>query len=242
MRTREQRLALTFVELADTLVDDFDVVELMSNLAERCVQIFDAAAAGVLLVDERGVLRLMAATSEAMELVELFQVQNAEGPCFDCYASGEPVGADDLEADAGRWPKFAPIATDAGFRSAHAFPMRLRGDLLGALNLFRTAPGALEPADALAAQALTDVATIAIVQQRAVHDAQIVARQLSHALNSRVAIEQAKGVIAERSGVGMEEAFTRLRAYARRNQLPLSAVARDLVEGRPLADETFRAP
>ena len=237
MPTREHRLSRTFVELADTLVDDFDVVELLSRLGERCVQLFDAAAAGVLLVDDQGALRLMAATSEAVELVELFQLQNAEGPCFDCFNAGEAIEVADLEAASERWPRLVPIAMGAGFRSAHAFPMRLRGRVLGALNLFRNTTGALESADVDAAQALTDVATIAILQERAAHDGKLLSQQLHLALNSRVAIEQAKGVIAERAGVDMNDAFTRLRGYARRNQRLLGEVAQDLVDGKISADE-----
>ncbi len=239
MTTREHRLSRTFVELADTLVDDFDVVELLTFLGERCVSLFDAAAAGVLLVDEQGVLRLMSATSEAVQLVEFFQIQNAEGPCFDCFTTGEAVEVEDLAAAADRWPRLVDIATTAGFRSGYSFPMRLRGRVLGALNLFRTSTGRMDPADVIAAHALADVATIAILQQRAASDGQLLSEQLHVALNSRVAIEQAKGVIGERTGVDMNEAFVRLRAYARGNQRLLGDVARDLVEGNLPEDELF---
>jgi GAF domain-containing protein len=232
MVTREDRLAQTFVELADTLVEDFDVVDLLARLGERCVELFDAAAAGLLLADGQGALRLMAATSEAMEMVELFQIQNAEGPCLDCYQRGEPVEVEDLAGSAGRWPVFVPVATDAGFRSAHAFPLRLRGRVLGALNLFRTVPGRFAPPDVAAAQALADVATIAIIQHRAAHDAQALSEQLHLALNSRILIEQAKGVIAEQAGVGMDEAFARLRAYARRHRRLLGEVAQEVIDKR----------
>jgi GAF domain-containing protein len=232
MATRQDRLAHAFVELADTLVEHFDVVDLLSRLGERCVELFDAGAAGLLLADGHGVLRLMAATSEAMEMVELFQLQNAEGPCLDCYQRGEPVEVEDLAAAGGRWPLFAPVATAAGFRSAHAFPLRLRGRVLGALNLFRSMPGHLAPGDVAAAQALADVATIAILQHRAAHDAQALADQLYLALNSRILIEQAKGVIAEQAGIEMDEAFARLRGYARRHQRLLGEVAQDVIDRR----------
>jgi GAF domain-containing protein len=232
MTTRDIRLSRVFVELADTLVDDFDVVELLGNLGERCVELFDAAAAGLLLTDERGVLRLIAATSEAAEMVELFQIQAAEGPCFDCFRTGEAVQVGDLSAAAERWPSFAPIATGAGFRSAHAFPLRLRGAVRGALNLFRTETGHLEPSAIAGAQAFADVATIAILQHRAAADAQGLVEQLHLALNSRIAIEQAKGVISEQGGLDMEASFARLRAYARRNQRLLSDVAQDVVDGK----------
>ena len=232
MTTREERLAQTFVELADTLVEDFDVVELLAVLSDRSVELFDAAAAGVLLADTHRRLRLMTATSEAMELVELFQLQNEEGPCLDCFRSGAPVLVEDLAAAAGRWPRFVPVATQAGFRSAQALPLRLRGEVLGAFGLFRHAAGSMGPADAASAQALADVATLAILQHRAVHDAQLLADQLQLALNSRVAIEQAKGIIAEHAGVGMEEAFSRLRGYARAHHLRLSDAAESLVAHR----------
>jgi GAF domain-containing protein len=229
--TREERLARTFVELADTLVGDFDVVELMGLLVERSVELLDASAAGLLLADNQGALKLMASTSEATELVELFQVQNDEGPCLDCYRSGEPVIADDLAAAPDRWPRFARYAAEAGFSSAHALPLRLRGEVLGALNLFRAESGALGHADVAIGQALADVATIAVLQFRAVHEAHTLAEQLEEALRTRIVIEQAKGVLAERAEVGMEEAFLRLRRYARSHQRLLVDVAEEVVNG-----------
>jgi GAF domain-containing protein len=232
MSSRQELLARTFVELADTLVDEFDVVDLLSHLGERCVELFDAAAAGLLVTDATGVLRPMAATSEAMELIEVFQLQNAEGPCFDCFRAGEAIEVADLAGAADRWPRLVPIVTGAGFRSAHAFPLRLRGRVLGALNLFRVSPGRLEPADVVAAQALADVATIAILQHRAAVDAQSLSEQLHFALNSRIAIEQAKGIVSQTSGVGMDEAFTWLRAYARSRRRQLSEVAQDVIDAR----------
>ena len=229
--TREERLARTLVELADTLVDDFDVVELLVLLVERSVELLDASAAGLVLADEAGRLRLMASTSEAMELVELFQVQNDEGPCFDCYRTGAPVIADDLSAATERWPAFAPFASDTGFSAAHAFPLRLRRRVLGALNLFRNMPGGLTEADISAGQALADVAAISLCQVRAMSDFQLVTDQLQHALHSRIAIEQAKGKLAERGGIGMDDAFARLRGYARSGGRLLVEVATDVVSG-----------
>jgi GAF domain-containing protein len=229
--SREDRLVRTFVELADNLVDDFDVVDLLALLTERSVELLDASAAGLLLADQRGVLRLMAATSEAVELVELFQIQNAEGPCLECFRSAEVVVIDDLTGVTERWPRFVPVALDAGFRAAHAVPLRLRGFVLGALNLFRTTPGPFADEDATTTQALADVATIALLQHRAARDARALTEQLREALESRVAIEQAKGVLAERLGVGMDEAFTVLRAYARTNRRRLADVAQGVVVG-----------
>jgi len=227
----QQRLAETFVRLADNLVDDFDVVDLMVLLTESCVELLDASAAGLLLADPSGHLRLIAATSEALETVELFQVQNEEGPCQDCFQTGRPVSAHDLAAESGRWPRFCPVAIAAGFRSAHALPMRLRGQVLGALNLFREEPAAITDDDCATGQALADVATIAMLQNRSLDDARVVGQQLEHALRSRVVIEQAKGVISERLGVGMDEAFGRLRGFARNRQTRLSDVAREVVAG-----------
>ena len=229
--TREQRLATTFVDLADSLVEDFDVVDLMVLLTERCVELLDAAAAGLLLADGTGSLCLMAATSEALEMVELLQIQSDEGPCRDCFHSGAPVSARDLSEESGRWPRFAPVAAAEGFRAAHALPLRLRGQVLGALNLFRTEPVALSRTDLATAQAFADIATIAILQSRAVQDFQVLSDQLQSALHSRIAIEQAKGVIAQALGLDMGQAFTLLRRHTRAGGRLLAEVAQEVVEG-----------
>jgi GAF domain-containing protein len=230
--SREALLARTFVELADTLVDDFDVVELLTLLAHRCVEMLDVAAAGLMLVAPEGDLRVVASSSEEMRLVELFEIQSQEGPCPECYRTGEPAVSENLAADDVRWPLFGPVAQKAGFRSAHALPMRLRGVTIGALNLFRTEPGVLEQADIVAAQALADVATIAILQHRAAIQAHLVVDQLNHALNSRVMIEQAKGILAERAGLDLEGAFAWLRKYARDHNLLLVDVAHAIIDGK----------
>jgi GAF domain-containing protein len=227
---RETVLARTLVELADTLVDDFDVVELLTLLTDRCVDVLDVAAAGLMLVAPEGDLRVMASSSETMRVLELFELQAQEGPCLECYRTGEPVANDDLTAAGGPWPRFAAEAVEAGFRSALALPMRLRGSVIGALNLFHVEPGEMRGADVLAAQAFADVATIAILQHRAVLEAQVVNEQLNHALNSRVLIEQAKGVLSERAGLNMEQAFALLRNHARNHNLRLSDLARDVVD------------
>jgi GAF domain-containing protein len=228
---REALLARTFVELADTLVDDFDVVELLTLLADRCVEVLDVSAAGLMLVAPEGDLRVVASSSEAMRVVELFELQAHEGPCLDCYRTGEPVLNQDLTVGHRRWPRFAPVALEAGFRSLHALPMRLRGVVIGALNLFRADKGQMDEADVLAGQALADVATIAILQHRATLDAHVVNDQLNHALNSRIVIEQAKGVLAERAGLNMEGAFSRLRNHARNHNLRLVDVAQHVIDG-----------
>jgi GAF domain-containing protein len=229
--SREALLARTFVELADTLVDDFDVVELLTLLADRCVEVLDVAAAGLMLVAPEGDLRVVASSSEAMRLVELFELQSQEGPCPDCYRTGQPVLNHSLAADDGRWPRFGPVALEAGFRSVHALPMRLRGVTIGALNLFRADEGLLEDADVVAAQALADVATIGILQHRAAIQTHVVVGQLHHALNSRIMIEQAKGIIVERAQLDMDQAFSWLRNHARSHNLLLVDVAQSVIDG-----------
>ena len=228
--TREALLARTLVELADNLVDDFDIVDLLTTLSDRCVEVLDVAAAGIMLVAPNGELRVMTSSSEAMRVVELFELQSQEGPCLDCYRSGEAVVNHDLAA-AGRWPEFAAVALEAGFRSADAVPMRLRSQVIGALNLFRSEPGALSDSDVIVAQALADVATIALLQHRTAVAAEVVNEQLTGALNSRILIEQAKGILAERHQLDMEQAFGRLRSHARNNNQRLSDLAHELVHG-----------
>lgn len=228
---REALLARTLVELADSLVDDFDVVELLTLLADRCVEVLDVDAAGLMLAAPEGDLRVVASSSEEMRLVELFELQSQEGPCPDCYRTGEPTRSLDLAGQGGHWPRFGPVALEAGFKSVHALPMRLRGVTIGALNLFRANEGSLDEADVVAAQALADVATIAILQHRAAIQAHTVIDQLNHALNSRILIEQAKGVLAERTGLDMGAAFAWLRNHARGHNLLLVDVAQSVING-----------
>lgn len=227
---REATLVRTLVELADTLVDDFDVIEMLTVLVDRCVELLDVSAAGVMLVAPEGDLRVAASSSETMRIVELFELQAEEGPCPDCFRTGEPVVDADLAANE-TWPAFAPVALASGFAAVHALPMRLRDQVIGALNLFGSQAGSFTEEDLVASRALADVATIAIVQHRVAREAQVLAEQLNHALNSRVVIEQAKGVLAEREGLQMEEALARLRTYARSHSLRLTDVAQSLVDG-----------
>lgn len=229
--TRESLLADTFVELADTLVDDFDIVDLLTTLSSRCVEILDVDAAGIMLVGPDESLRAAASSSEAMRIVELFELQSEEGPCWDCYLTGLPVVNQDLAAVNDHWPNFAPVAVAAGFRAADAVPMRLRDNIIGALNLFSTEPGSLTETDLIVARALADIATIAILQQRQIFDADTVNDQLNHALTSRVTIEQAKGIVAEREQLDMPEAFDRLRTYSRNRNRRLHDVAADIIDG-----------
>lgn len=226
---RNDLLAETFVSLADTLVDDYDVVEVLHNLVHVCVRLLDISEAGLLLIDQRGSLQLVASSSEPMRLLELFQLQAEEGPCVDSVRTGEPVTIADVEAASIRWPRFAPAAVDAGFRSVHAVPLRLRSQTIGGLNLFGAEARLLGGEDQRAAQALADVATIGILQQRSVHRASLVAEQLQAALTSRVIIEQGKGVLLGHAEVTLDEAFSALRNYARDNNRKISDVAQDVV-------------
>ncbi len=237
---REAMLARTLVELADTLVADFDVVELMSLLADRCVEVLDVGAAGLMLVAPEGDLRLMAFSSDAMRRLELFELQSHEGPCLDCYHTGLPVVNHDLAAADGRWPRFSTEAVATGFHSVHALPMRLRGAIIGALSLFNVEPGGLGGADVDAAQAFADIATIAVLQHRATLDVQDLNEQLNQALNNRVVIEQAKGMVSERAGLDMEHAFALLRNHARNNNRRLADIAYDVIRGDLLASALDR--
>ena len=226
-----QRLSRVFVEVADTLVADFDLIEFLHKLAEHTAAVSDAASVGLMLADEAGELHYMAASTESAKHLELFQLQHAAGPCLDCFRTGEPVTVADMSGADSRWPAFAASAREAGIRSVHAFPMRLRDRVIGALNVFDEDPMPFRPEDIKVVQALADVATIAIIQERAISRAETLTEQLQGALNSRIVIEQAKGMIAHRHGVDVDTAFERLRAHARRSQLRLADLAREIVAG-----------
>ena len=228
---REQRLADVFVGLADTLVGGFDLVGLFDDLAAACVDLLEVSAAGLMLADASGQLRVMASSSERSRLLELLEIQNDAGPCLDCYRHGRAVLVTDLAADPERWPRFSGEAIRVGFGSVYALPMRLREETIGALNLFHQQPNGVSDANLRLAQALADVATIGILQQRAVQQSSDLAEQLQTALNSRLIIEQAKGVLAEREQTDMSEAFELLRGYARRKRVKLSGVAAAVVGG-----------
>jgi transcriptional regulator with GAF, ATPase, and Fis domain len=226
----EIQLADVFVEMADTLVDDFDLIDFLHVMTERCVQLLDVSAAGILLTDGQGTLQVVAASSERTRLLELFQLQTDQGPCVDCFRTGQPVSVADLPA-AGRWPRFAAAAAEVGFSAVHALPMRLRSEVIGALNLFDVTAGALDEGRLRIGQALADVATIGLLQQRAIRRRDAITEQLQSALNSRVLIEQAKGVLAERLNVPVDEAFTVLRSGARSRNRRLSELAQAIVDG-----------
>ncbi|TFB90637.1 ANTAR domain-containing protein [Cryobacterium algoricola] len=228
--TREDRLIDTFATLADTLVADYDVVDLLQTLVERCADVFDIAAAGILLADADGELEVIASTSEASRLVEVMQLSARAGPCVESFTTGSVVSLPDVEDSPPEWQRFRDSAREQGFAAVFAIPLRLRETTIGALNLLSSVPGALPPQDVRAAQALADVATIGILQERTLRESMSVREQLTNALTSRVVIEQAKGVLAHSRGISMEEAFTVLRTYARTNRLLLSRVAQGLVE------------
>jgi hypothetical protein len=237
-----QRLAEVFVEVADTLIDEFDVIEFLQLVSARTAELLDAAAAGLLLADQHGELQFMAASDEAAALLELFEVQHREGPCRDAFLSGKAVFAPDIRADSERWPRFTPRVIEAGFGSVHAFPMRLRGVVIGALNLFGERVGELDESEVRIVQALVDVATIGLLQERAIRRGEMLTEQLQGALNSRVVIEQAKGALAQIRQISVDEAFTLMRSYARRNGRRLSEVAAAVVsEDRSAVAELIRS-
>jgi len=223
------RVADVFVEFADTLVEEFDLIEFLQMVTTRASELVGSSAAGLLLADPQGVLQFMAASDERAEMLELFQVQAHEGPCQDCFNEGAAVVNADLTTAQDRWPHFAPRAVAAGFASVHAFPLRLRREVIGALNLFGSTVGQMDPEDARTVQALADVATIGLLQERAVRRGEVLTEQLQGALNSRIVIEQAKGALAQIHGCSVDEAFDLLRRYCRDNRLGLSDVARGVV-------------
>lgn len=228
---RESRVLEAVVALVDTLLEDFDVVDLLTELTERCAELLDVSAAGFLLADPFGQLRLLAATSEQAHELELFQLQADEGPCVDCYATARPISVADLREADERWPRFVPAALEAGFASVHAVPMRAAGLVLGALGLFGAKTGKLEDADLLAAQTLAHIACVALLQESA-PTATTVLPQLRAALASRVVVEQSKGLLRELLDVSVEDAFTMMRSYARANGEHLTDVARLLMTDR----------
>jgi hypothetical protein len=228
---REALLIRAFVGLADTLVDDYDVIDVLDRLAGYSVQLLAAEAAGILLADAQATLRVVASTNEQTEWMELLQLQADEGPCVECFRAGAPVSVADLADSATRWPAFAAALQEQEvYGSVHALPLRLRGQAIGTLNLFHGAPGPLPAADLALGQALADIATIGILQERAIRRGEVLTEQLQAALNSRAIIEQAKGVLAQRGNLTMHAAFDRLRYYARAHNLRLTEVARQIVE------------
>jgi GAF domain-containing protein len=225
-----ERLARIFVEVADTLVDEFDLLDFLHMLTERATSLVGAAATGLMLTDEQGRLEFIAGSNPDVRLVELFQLQNDQGPCLEAFRTGRPVINVDLAAATDRWPRFAPRAAEAGFRSVHAFPLRLRTQVIGALNVFGdTRGGNFDEADVPVMQALANVAAIGLIQERAIRRSEALTEQLRAALHSRIIIEQAKGAIAQMHGITVDEAFTRIRTYSRDHNRRLTDVARLIV-------------
>jgi hypothetical protein len=229
--TREQLIIHSLVDMADNMVDNFDVVDLLTGLTDSCVSLLGVSAAGVMIKSPPGELRLVAASSEAMEVVELFELQADQGPCLDAFRTGEAIPQVNLRAEAERWPRFSVVALGAGFSTVLALPLRLRTSTIGALNLFTADESVITDSDFLVARGLADLATISVLQHGAASEAQRVNEQLSRALASRVVIEQAKGVIAERAGIDLSAAFTRLRQYARAHSVRLADVAQAAIDG-----------
>jgi len=229
---REQRLAEVFVELADTLVEEFDVVEFLQTLTERSIELVDTDAAGLMLDDQRGNLQVVAYTDESARLLELFELQKEEGPCMECFATGRVIANVDLADATSRWPLFAEAARETGFSVSHALPLRLRGQIVGALNLFTVARVRLTDDHLAVVQGLADIATIGLLHERAIRDQVVLAEQLQTALHSRIVIEQAKGVLSAQAGVTVAEAFRLLRTYARRTGQALTLVAEAVVVRR----------
>lgn len=228
----ERSLTETFVSLADTLVDDYDVVDLLDRLVAASVELLGVTASGLLLDDQTGHLVLVASSSEESRLLELFQLQHDQGPCLDCVRTGKAVDVSDIAAHRDRWPLFVPAALEHGFRSMTAVPLRLREHVIGGLNMFQEGPEPMTPQDHRLAQALADVATIGILQRRSVHRSTVVAEQLQYALTSRIAIEQAKGVLAERLAIGMDAALDVMRKHARSHNVKLTNVAMAVVHDK----------
>lgn len=239
--TREARLVEAFVTLADTLVAGHDLVELMHHLVDVCAELLDAAAAGLVLADGHGQLDVLASTSERTELLEILQIRTGRGPCWDCVSTGSVQSITDVMGEMQRWPEFAPLALGQGFRSVHAVPLRLRAKTFGALNLFRTTPGELAEADRRVAQALADVATIGVLQERSARESAELNLQLERAMASRVVIEQAKGVLAQFGGLDMDQALAELRGHARRHRIALTELAQGVVDRRYRPDDILHA-
>lgn len=234
---RERRLAEVFVELADTLVEEFDMVDFLQTLTERAVELVPADSAGLMLHDQRGNLQVVAYTDEPARLLELLELQHDEGPCLDCFARGQALSNTDIAAAHDRWPRFAAAAIEAGYATSHAVPMRLRNQVIGALNLFAVAREPLSDDHLAVVQGLADIATIGLLHERAVRDQSVLAEQLQTALHSRILIEQAKGVLSARAGVDVTEAFRRMRHHARSTGHSLTSVAEAVVAGALGAEE-----
>ena len=240
--SREARLNSAFVTVADTLTANYDVVDLLHTLVTECTAIVGATAGGLMLADPAGRLQLVASTDESAELVELMQLAAGAGPCLDCFATGTAVSVLDIDTGGDAWPDFRVAALEQGYRSVHATPMKLRGQVIGTMNLFQASATSLSDRDAAVVQALADVATIGVLQQRIATESQVVAEQLQKALDSRVLIEQAKGALSQALGMSMDQAFVALRAYARNHNVTLSALSSSITSRELSAQEVVAQP
>ncbi|RFA06713.1 transcriptional regulator [Subtercola boreus] len=240
--TREARISAAFVKVADTLTKDFDVVDLLHTLVEECVEILGIDAGGLMLADANGQLQLMTSTSESADLVEIMQLAADAGPCIDCFATGVAVNVPDIQHDGGQWPAFQKAAIQQGFNSVHATPMKLRGHIIGTMNLFGKKSAEVSARDADLAQALTDVATIGILQERLIREGQMIAEQLHSALDTRIIIEQAKGFVAHSLSIEMPDAFFALRSYARNHNFTIRSVAEQISNQTLTVDELTLNP
>lgn len=238
--SREQRINRAFVAVAGALTDQYDVVDLLAALVQECTELLSISAGGLLVADSMGELELIASTSEDVEFVEIMQLAAGAGPCVDCFISGTQISVNDIEVSGSQWPAFRAAALRKGFRSLHATPLRFRGKTIGSLNLLGTAAGELTIADADLAQALADVAVIGILQERTHRDAHFIDAQLHLALDTRILIEQAKGVLAHTEKMALEDAFSAIRAYSRTKGLSTRAVAQSIID-RSLAGSELTA-
>ncbi|WIB77971.1 GAF and ANTAR domain-containing protein [Curtobacterium sp. MCPF17_002] len=243
-RSREQQLVETFVTLTDTLVTDYDVVDLLQSLVDNAADLFDASAAGIMLANQQQELEVIASTNERSNFIGLMQLEAGEGPCIEAFTTARAVSVETPAEMRRRWPRFAAASAELGYAAVHSVPLRLRETILGSMNLFRESTGALNAEDAIAARALTDVATISILQQRTTEHADLVRSQLQQALESRVVIEQAKGFLSHTHQVNLDTAFTLLRSHARSHQSRLADTARAVVDRMitiPAADTSVSA-
>lgn len=226
-----ERLAQAFVRLADSLVADYDAAQLAQRLSDSCLSLLPVAAAGIMLCDTSGRLNALAVSGEQSRLLELLQRETDNGPWAHAFRMGEPFFVDDLTVEQSRWPAFGALRMEYDFRAVAALPLRLRDERIGVLNLFASQAGPMSDTDIAVAQALADVATTGLVHQRMLMHSELINQQLQTALNSRVVIEQAKGVLAERGHIDIARAFTLLRAHARRTNQRLTELAHAVVDG-----------
>lgn len=227
---KHERLAQVFVELADTLVTDFDVTDFLHMMTDSSAEVMDTQGAGLMLADQRGALRAAAATGD-IESLQFLEVEHDQGPCIDCFGSGLPVVNTEPDAAREHWPLFTVQALDAGFLSIHAFPLRLRDEVIGAVSLYSSRARTLDDVELSVAQALADIATIGLLQERIIRDKTVLTEQLQSALNTRILIEQAKGIVAEQTGLSVVAAFSAIRSFARNDRQTIPRVATAIIDG-----------